>query len=152
MHPDEPVVVQIPRGADVLMQAYLFYVLRLLAHRLSEASFLPNRIGSAPPFPTGNDIDSQGRFADFHALLHTFITNLARADVSPKTANRSPGIATSGRRWTSTHTLIEKSRRPRSGRCRVLICSRQELNEAGPSVSAGLFCFLGGDSGVFITT
>ena len=30
--------------------------------------------------------DSKGRFADFHALRHTFITNLARADVSPKTA------------------------------------------------------------------
>jgi len=30
--------------------------------------------------------DSQGRFADFHCLRHTFITNLARANVSPKTA------------------------------------------------------------------
>jgi len=31
-------------------------------------------------------VDSQGRFADFHCLRHTFITNLARANVSPKTA------------------------------------------------------------------
>lgn len=31
-------------------------------------------------------VDSQGRYADFHALRHTFITNLARADVSPKVA------------------------------------------------------------------
>ena len=30
--------------------------------------------------------DSQGRFADFHANRHTFITNLSRAGVSPKTA------------------------------------------------------------------
>ena len=28
--------------------------------------------------------DSQGKFADFHALRHTFITNLSRANVSPK--------------------------------------------------------------------
>ena len=30
--------------------------------------------------------DHQGRFADFHANRHTFITNLGRAGVSPKTA------------------------------------------------------------------
>jgi integrase len=30
--------------------------------------------------------DSQGKFADFHALRHTFITNLSLANVSPKTA------------------------------------------------------------------
>ena len=30
--------------------------------------------------------DSQGRFADFHANRHTFITNLSRAKVSPKVA------------------------------------------------------------------
>ncbi len=30
--------------------------------------------------------DSQGRQADFHALRHTFITNLARSGVHPKTA------------------------------------------------------------------
>lgn len=30
--------------------------------------------------------DSQNRFADFHANRHTFITNLGRAGVSPKTA------------------------------------------------------------------
>jgi len=30
--------------------------------------------------------DAQGRFADFHALRHTFITNLARAGVTPKAA------------------------------------------------------------------
>ena len=30
--------------------------------------------------------DSHGRFADFHANRHTFITNLSRAGVSPKTA------------------------------------------------------------------
>jgi len=30
--------------------------------------------------------DSQGKFADFHALRHTFITNLSRANVSPKVA------------------------------------------------------------------
>ena len=30
--------------------------------------------------------DSQGRYADFHANRHTFITNLSRAGVSPKTA------------------------------------------------------------------
>jgi integrase/recombinase XerD len=30
--------------------------------------------------------DHDGRFADFHALRHTFITSLAKADVSPKTA------------------------------------------------------------------
>ncbi len=29
--------------------------------------------------------DSQNRFADFHANRHTFITNLCRADVAPKT-------------------------------------------------------------------
>ena len=31
-------------------------------------------------------VDRNGRFADFHATRHTFITNLARAGVSPKTA------------------------------------------------------------------
>jgi len=31
-------------------------------------------------------IDSRGRYADFHALRHTFVTNLARANVDPKTA------------------------------------------------------------------
>lgn len=30
--------------------------------------------------------DANGRYADFHALRHTFITNLGRAGVSPKTA------------------------------------------------------------------
>jgi integrase len=30
--------------------------------------------------------DQQGRYADFHANRHTFITNLSRAGVSPKTA------------------------------------------------------------------
>ncbi len=30
--------------------------------------------------------DSSGKFADFHALRHTFITNLSLANVSPKTA------------------------------------------------------------------
>lgn len=30
--------------------------------------------------------DSNGKFADFHALRHTFITNLSLANVSPKTA------------------------------------------------------------------
>jgi len=30
--------------------------------------------------------DSQGKFADFHALRHTFITNLSRANVAPKVA------------------------------------------------------------------
>ena len=31
-------------------------------------------------------VDSQGKFADFHGLRHTFITNLSRANVAPKTA------------------------------------------------------------------
>jgi len=31
-------------------------------------------------------VNSQGRYADFHALRHTFVTNLARANVDPKTA------------------------------------------------------------------
>ncbi len=31
-------------------------------------------------------VDSQHKFADFHGLRHTFITNLARSNVSPKTA------------------------------------------------------------------
>jgi len=30
--------------------------------------------------------DSQGRFADFHSLRHTFVTNLCKADIRPKTA------------------------------------------------------------------
>ena len=30
--------------------------------------------------------DEKGKFADFHCLRHTFITNLGRAKVSPKTA------------------------------------------------------------------
>ncbi len=30
--------------------------------------------------------DSKGRFADFHPLRHTFVTNLCGANVSPKTA------------------------------------------------------------------
>ncbi len=30
--------------------------------------------------------DSLGRQADFHALRHTFITNLARSGVHPRTA------------------------------------------------------------------
>lgn len=30
--------------------------------------------------------DSKGLYADFHAMRHTFITNLCRANVSPKTA------------------------------------------------------------------
>jgi integrase len=31
-------------------------------------------------------VDSAGHFADFHSLRKTFITNLARAGVSPKAA------------------------------------------------------------------
>jgi len=31
-------------------------------------------------------VNSHGKFADFHGLRHTFITNLGRANVSPKTA------------------------------------------------------------------
>jgi len=31
-------------------------------------------------------VDDAGRYADFHSLRKTFITNLARAGVSPKTA------------------------------------------------------------------
>ncbi len=31
-------------------------------------------------------VDSQGKYADFHGLRHTFVTNLARANVSPKMA------------------------------------------------------------------
>ena len=31
-------------------------------------------------------LDEKGKFADFHCLRHTFITNLGRAKVSPKTA------------------------------------------------------------------
>ncbi len=30
--------------------------------------------------------DSKGLYADFHSLRHTFITNLCKADVPPKTA------------------------------------------------------------------
>ena len=30
--------------------------------------------------------DSRGKYADFHSLRHTFVTNLCRADISPKTA------------------------------------------------------------------
>jgi integrase len=30
--------------------------------------------------------DQDGRFADFHSLRHTFITNLIKANVSPKVA------------------------------------------------------------------
>jgi integrase len=29
-------------------------------------------------------VDSQGKYADFHGLRHTFVTNLARANISPK--------------------------------------------------------------------
>ncbi|GHV09206.1 hypothetical protein AGMMS50229_18940 [Campylobacterota bacterium] len=32
--------------------------------------------------------DSSGKFADFHSLRHTFITNLCRANVSPKVAQQ----------------------------------------------------------------
>lgn len=32
--------------------------------------------------------DSSGKFADFHSLRHTFITNLSRANVSPKVAQQ----------------------------------------------------------------
>ncbi len=31
-------------------------------------------------------VDSGGRYADFHGLRHTFVTNLAKSNVSPKTA------------------------------------------------------------------
>jgi site-specific recombinase XerD len=31
-------------------------------------------------------VDSAGKFADFHGLRHTFVTNLCRAGVSPQTA------------------------------------------------------------------
>src|SRR6202041_4196176 len=33
-------------------------------------------------------IDDAGRFADFHAIRHTFISNLAHGGVHPKTAQR----------------------------------------------------------------
>ena len=33
-----------------------------------------------------NYIDAKGCFADFHTLRHTFITNLCRSNISPKTA------------------------------------------------------------------
>jgi integrase len=31
-------------------------------------------------------VDSHGKYADFHGLRHTFITNLSRANIAPKTA------------------------------------------------------------------
>lgn len=31
-------------------------------------------------------IDDQGRYADFHALRHTFITNMIKSGINPKTA------------------------------------------------------------------
>ncbi|MGL6193535.1 MAG: tyrosine-type recombinase/integrase, partial [Thermoguttaceae bacterium] len=31
-------------------------------------------------------LDAKGRFADLHTLRHTFITNLCRSNISPKTA------------------------------------------------------------------
>lgn len=36
----------------------------------------------------GIEYEVDGRFADFHSLRHTFITNLARAGVSPRTAQK----------------------------------------------------------------
>jgi len=33
-------------------------------------------------------VDDTGRYADFHSLRHTFISNLAVAGVHPKTAQR----------------------------------------------------------------
>ncbi len=55
--------------------------------------------------------DSQGRYADFHANRHTFITNLGRAGVSPKTAQtlaRHPDIRLTMNVYTHTD-LAEKS-------------------------------------------
>jgi integrase len=40
-------------------------------------------VTDAPSVPS---VDDRGHYADFHALRKTFITNLARAGVYPKTA------------------------------------------------------------------
>ena len=53
--------------------------------------------------------DSAGRYADFHALRHTFITNLARSGVHPSTAQtlaRHSTITLTMDRYT--HTMPEQ--------------------------------------------
>ena len=53
--------------------------------------------------------DAAGRFADFHALRHTFITNLARSGVHPKVAQdlaRHSDINLTMARYS--HTLMEQ--------------------------------------------
>jgi hypothetical protein len=54
-------------------------------------------------------VDAAGLFADFHSLRHTFITNLARGGVHPKTAQtlaRHSTITLTMDRYT--HTLVEE--------------------------------------------
>jgi len=53
-------------------------------------------------------VDDSGRYADFHALRHTFITNLARSGVHPKVAQdlaRHSTIQLTLDRYT--HTALE---------------------------------------------
>jgi integrase len=53
-------------------------------------------------------VDDAGRYADFHALRHTFITNLARSGVHPKVAQdlaRHSTIQLTLDRYT--HTALE---------------------------------------------
>ena len=56
-------------------------------------------------------VDGAGRFADFHAPRHTFITNLARGGVHPRTAQalaRHSAIKLTMDRYS--HTLREQER------------------------------------------
>jgi len=53
-------------------------------------------------------VDNQGRYADFHSLRHTFISNLAQSGVHPKIAQslaRHSDINLTMNRYT--HVLLE---------------------------------------------
>lgn len=57
-------------------------------------------------------VDDEKRFADFHALRHTFITNLSRAGVNPKIAQslaRHSSIVLTMDHYT--HLRVDEDRR-----------------------------------------
>ena len=77
-------------------------------------------------------VDDENRFADFHALRHTFITNLSRAGVNPKTAQslaRHSSIVLTMDHYT--HLRVDDDRRALELLPRIDAPQLQELPATG---------------------
>jgi len=76
--------------------------------------------------------DDAGHFADFHALRHTFISNLARAGVHPKVAQtlaRHSSIELTMQRYT--HTVLEDQSQALAGLPDLSAASSQPMQATG---------------------